>query len=306
MSGLQFQELLQSEPPWYFRARRYDNKRGWSNGWNIEPEASVARDEPILHRLTAFADALKTLDAQAPQAQNDNGTCNQAENAWAPKKPNTLWDVLLTPGLEFMSDAVTTDAPYAQSIPPTTANNPRKIRQVNREDTPRPSLEPKSKGKEPEFTQHRDSSHYTSAEGSCSKPSTSTRQDFTEQTLRRELHVTRGSRLPSVWPDKGSNSGEVVHSLRELNTAVGNSGSSHSPRSIRRENPEPGPSTRSPKRQRSNLTQVANSSSTTPQLGASRPSSQLLQIPHGAESSDIYLDDDTFAELLAGGFFSAS
>ncbi|GAB1311352.1 Heterokaryon incompatibility domain-containing protein [Madurella fahalii] len=100
MSGAQFQELLQSEPPWHFRVKRYDNRRGWSNGWNYELEHSVIRYEPILHRLTAFVEALKTPEVHSSQRQDDIG--EKDEQAWAPKKPNSLWDFLVAPDLEFI------------------------------------------------------------------------------------------------------------------------------------------------------------------------------------------------------------
>jgi hypothetical protein len=165
VNGSQFQELLQSVPPWHFRARRYDNRRGWSNGWNAAPGETVTSDEPIMHRLMAFVDALKTLGARSSREGQEalsDPVVDEAGNTWAPKKANSMWDVLLTPGLEFMSDAIPTssNAAFPEQIRCTPTDNPRNIRQVNREDTPRPSVEPRSKGKQPEVIPQLGFAHY--------------------------------------------------------------------------------------------------------------------------------------------------
>ncbi len=176
-SGSPFRELVRSEPPWLFRSKTYcDKERGGSNRWNCEFEKYVkyvTRDEPILPRLKAFVEALETLEARSPQGQAEadaDVNKDNTEQAWAPKKPNSMWDVLLAPGLEFMSDEDDADA-YVLDNPqtyPTTADNPRNIRQVNREDTPRPSVEPTSKGKQPEVIQQRGFSYYCVTEGNGS------------------------------------------------------------------------------------------------------------------------------------------
>ncbi|KAK0620777.1 hypothetical protein B0T14DRAFT_522131 [Immersiella caudata] len=305
MSGLQFQELLQSEPRWYFRARRYDNRRGWSNGWNVEPESTVTRERPIMHQLAAFADALKTLDARSSQKQNGAGLGSEFEHPWAPSKPNTMWDMLLAPGLEFMSDATSARTLYPPVGPLTTASNPRRIRQVNREDTPRPTTESRSKGKEPETTRQAGPiAGQMSAEGSRPKNSTSTTQIATAQTPVWGALTSRNSPSTSARPSKLPNHEGAGQGLQNATTSASNQ--AHSPVPVHHKSSEQQPSERSPKRQRTNHEQpLSTSEPTTPQPGPSfRPSTQSLSIPSGAEHKDMYIDDDTLAMLLADGYFS--
>lgn len=169
-SGSPFRELVQSEPPWFFRAKTYcDKERGGPNRWNCEFEKCVkytTRDEhPMLPRLNAFVEALEMLEARSPGGDVEADAGVNKDNtgrAWAPKKPNSMWDVLLAPVHAFVSGEENADTDAVDNSPayPTMANNPRNIRPVNREDTPRPSVEPQSRGKQPEVIQQRGFSHY--------------------------------------------------------------------------------------------------------------------------------------------------
>ena len=214
-SGSPFRELVRSEPPWLFRAKTYcDRERGGSKWWNCEFDKYVkyvTRDEPILPRLKAFVEALETLEARSfqDQAEANAGVNNgNTEQTWSPKKPNSKWDVLLASGIEFMSDedeanAIVLDNPQTY---PTTANNPRNIRPVNREDTPRPSVGSTSKGKQPEVIQPRGFTYYCLPEGGDSpwpQASRSIRSlTITDDPLTRPSYGVRdGSPGPSssVW-----------------------------------------------------------------------------------------------------------
>jgi len=342
VSGLQmFQELLHSDPRWHFRARRYDSKRGWSNGWNMEPEATVFRNASVARQLAAFAEALKTPDAHHMHSSQRRlkgaGLGSHLEHAWAPNKPNTKWDVLLTPGLEFMSDAMMTThvPPHSASMlllaTTTTATNPRRIRQVNREDTPRPtsSLGPKSKGKERADTLNAEPGRMGKAESSC-PPSvpTWTRQATAAaaalpphrwEPLDAQTSYSSSSSspaLPSRLPNPQSVMQQPLLGEWQQHATVGASSPSHSPNSVRRKSLEcdsGAASERLPKRHRSSHEQLPVASSASAAATPRRPghthgsSSQLLSIAAaGAEHKEIYLDDDAFAKLLADGFFSVS
>lgn len=311
LSGLRIQELLQSEASWYFRARRYDNKRGWSNGWNTEPEAVVAQNRPIIRQLAAFAESLKTLPlgAHPSQKQKGTGAGSEFEHAWAPKKPDTMWDVLLAPGLEFMSDA-------APAMPRMPANNPRQIRPVNREDTPRPTPEPNlSKGKE------RDTVQQAEPHGGCSMwaesisrpgvPMSSTRQIATEKIPPwRLIPVIQKSHPLPVEPERLPTAEDAVQPQGVLQGTTANvSSPPHPPRSTTRpKSPEHDGLERSPKRQCSSHDwSAASSNPAAPHTGSNRRPLSLshhLSIPPGVENMELYLDDEVFAKMLADGFFS--
>jgi hypothetical protein len=165
-SGSVFQELVKSEPEWHFYAAIYeDHQCGWSGWWNFDWEKCVAdgrrRVRGILRCLTAFVETLKTREARSSESSQGQANPSTAEGskeqAWAPKKPNSMWDVLIAPGPEFMSNVDIPDAevPHSPSPRPTTLNNPGNIRQVNRADMARPGVRPRSNGKQREIIEQR-------------------------------------------------------------------------------------------------------------------------------------------------------
>ncbi|KAH8889236.1 hypothetical protein GQ53DRAFT_842939 [Thozetella sp. PMI_491] len=141
VNGSQFQDLMQSEPGWHFRVKRFDRRKGWSNGWNFDFEKLVTRNQNILPMLTEFVRALQALELR-PSPDEEIARKDAIKKTWGPKKPNTQWDILTADGLEFMLDAYksTTTGSYSDLTASRGWQNPRGMREVRREDTPRRRL----------------------------------------------------------------------------------------------------------------------------------------------------------------------
>ena len=279
-----FRDFLQSEPPWHFRVRRYDNKRGWSNGWNQDLKESVKTDKSILRQLGAFVEALQELDADRPREMDDTDI-NETEQLWAPKRPNTLWDVLLTDGLEFMSEATTAfDISQNQRASTGSVENFGRIRQIHREDTPRQSLGPKPKSKQPEFMYPVESdNHKNGNRDSNMGLSASTVQNMVAQYQQRQPSLS----IPHP-PVLGKEEALPTHFASSWSQPIvidDDPGPSCPVSSKRCTNSETqNPFMLSTKRQRISPPQEVNSAV--------------------AGLQGLYMDDDTVAKLLADGFFT--
>ncbi|KAL2139937.1 hypothetical protein VTI28DRAFT_4482 [Corynascus sepedonium] len=284
-----------------------------------DPDIVAICQEQILHQLTTFKRDLEALQAHSTTGSQKSRKCAVIEEngaAWAPRKPNTMWDVLIDSECVLEDAFDKRDAARVRHNQMTAAHdNPRTIRKVNREDTPRPSPNPQFTWN---FEQHRNHERFCKA----------------FESFQRRLFPTQDSTQPErnlVLSERDKKSPELVDASQEQDFADYNqTRNGESSRRIAvdgdlspsllapfRRNSVECLETRPVKRPRFTISE--EEAQDTDSVGLdSQPEPESDQGHNPAPSlvfsplQDLlswngpYIDDETFATMLANGHFSST